>query len=328
MFGGTGEPAHNPCTTRSLCVQRAGIEAWLVDHDTSPLTGEALGSKAVTANFALRNAIIEWRTKHHKLIPRAAIDLHEKIGEGSFKRVHRGTLSMPGAKSPTTVAVLQVHSGNVAAEAETLLRLGQHPRLVSFFGLCKEGPESTLLVMEFAARGSLDKALEEIEDSITPAHRLAMLQQVCSGCEALVAAKLIHRDMALRNVLLFFYDAGDFKKTSVKLSDFGLTVNAYTATHKCVPRGAAQRMFSIPAHLSLANPPCSCLLGDGSLANPKLRGRTRMITTVYVHVRWFACCRPCYVGTSPTARSRFGTSRLSRSKRAGTRRKAMSGASA
>lgn len=144
----------------------------------------------------------------------------------SFKRVHRGTLSLPGAKKPSSVAVLQVHSGNVAAEVGVLLKLGQNqPRLVQFFGQCIEGTD-TLLVMELAPMGSLDQALERIEGNMTRGHRVAMLQQVCSAMETLAAYKLIHRDLALRNVLLFGYDPVDVSKTSVKVSDFGLTVSA------------------------------------------------------------------------------------------------------
>jgi serine/threonine protein kinase len=139
--------------------------------------------------------------------------------------VYRGTLSLPGAKKPSTVAVLQVHLGNVAAEVRVLLKLGQNqPRLVQFFGQCIDGTD-TLMVMELAPMGSLNQALESIEDAITPGHRVAMLQQVCSAMETLVTYKLIHRDLALRNVLLFGYDSADVSKTSVKVSDFGLTVS-------------------------------------------------------------------------------------------------------
>ena len=44
---------------------------------------------------------------------------------------------------------------------------------------------------------------------------------------------LIHRDLAIRNVLVFAYQHDDPNAVSVKVSDFGLTLNLYTgATHK------------------------------------------------------------------------------------------------
>jgi serine/threonine protein kinase len=168
----------------------------------------------------------DWLVEHHKIISRSAITLHEQIGQGSFKKVFRGSLSVKGARQATTVAVshilfhtifhqaisnsfshalhrqyycqlpnmmhqvLQVQSGDVAAEAKVLRRLGQHPRLVRFFGVCGADATdgTTWLVVEYAKLGSLDKVLEEHEDDMTPAHRLAMLQQMCAGMEALAEA--------------------------------------------------------------------------------------------------------------------------------------------
>ncbi len=37
--------------------ERAAIEAWLKDHDTSPQTGEVLPSKDLIANYTLRSLI-------------------------------------------------------------------------------------------------------------------------------------------------------------------------------------------------------------------------------------------------------------------------------
>ena len=119
--------------------------------------------------------------------------------------------------------VLQVQSGDVAAEAKVLRRLGQHPRLVRFFGVCGADATdgTTWLVVEYAKLGSLDKVLEEHEDAMTPAHRLAMLQQMCAGMEALAETKLIHRDLALRNVLVFRYgrDFGVLSMSRTFISD-------------------------------------------------------------------------------------------------------------
>lgn len=115
------------------------------------------------------------------------------------------------------MAVLRVNRGDVAAEAGILLKLGCHPRLVKYLGQCNDG-EDTLLAMEYAPLGALSNLIEDIEDTITVAHRETMLQQICAGMEALAEAKLIHRDLALRNVLVFGYSDHDISKTSVKVS--------------------------------------------------------------------------------------------------------------
>lgn len=40
--------------------ERHAIEYWLKDHDTSPLTGQTLLHKDLTANLVLRGMIREW----------------------------------------------------------------------------------------------------------------------------------------------------------------------------------------------------------------------------------------------------------------------------
>ena len=105
-----------------------------------------MASTDVTPNHALRNAIEEWEETHCKTIARGALspalfNAATQIGVGSFKEVHKATLSVPGAQAPTAVAVMRVRDGNVGAEAAMLLRLGRHPNLVRFLGLCKDGPD-------------------------------------------------------------------------------------------------------------------------------------------------------------------------------------------
>ena len=130
--------------------ERRVVEEWFADNDTSPLHGGRLEHKRLVPNIALRKSIDEWRSKHHKIIPMSAIVVGAQIGRGSFKVVHRGTLSLLGARAATTVAVLRVLTTDVAAEAGTLLQLGQHPRLVRFFGQCEDG-QDTLLVTEYVS---------------------------------------------------------------------------------------------------------------------------------------------------------------------------------
>lgn len=128
--------------------------------------------------------------------------------------------------------VLQVHSGDVAAEAKVLRQLGQHPRLVRFFGMCTADTSGgiTWLVLEHAKLGSLDKVVEEYEDDMTPAHRLAMMQQICAGMEALAQTGLIHRDLALRNVLVFRCRCDDSH-----VNDRLFTTGRCTTSHRNFP---------------------------------------------------------------------------------------------
>jgi hypothetical protein len=55
--------------------ERAAIERWLAEHNTSPATGAALGNRNVTPNIALRKAIAEWRTQRD-----ATVESKERLG--------------------------------------------------------------------------------------------------------------------------------------------------------------------------------------------------------------------------------------------------------
>jgi hypothetical protein len=148
-------------TSDGHCYDRAFIEEWFAAGETtSPKTGLELESTTLIPNLGMRTAIDEWAVAHGREIPRGSLtpdtfNHATQIGTGSFKEVHKATLSLPGAPKPIVVAVLKVRMGSMAAEAEVLLRLGRHPNLVRCIGLCKEGPDE-LMVTEFAERGALD----------------------------------------------------------------------------------------------------------------------------------------------------------------------------
>jgi ubiquitin len=120
--------------------------------------------------------------------------------------------------------------GSCEEEAKKLVKLGRHPDLVRYLGLCTEGPDQ-LLLTELAPHGSLDQFLEAHEDEVTMAHKLKMLEQICAGMVAISGAGMIHRDLATRNILVFVFDASDPAATRVKITDFGLSVDRLYQTH-------------------------------------------------------------------------------------------------
>ena len=205
--------------------ERANIEYWLMSHDTSPQTGSLLESKSVVPNHALRNSIEELIERTFKMVSRSSITVGDSIGAGAFKTVHDGSLH--GQR----VAILKMRTGvQIGDELKALIKLGRHPNLVRFLGLCAEGPQP-LIITEFAPLGSLDNFLSDREGQVPMAPKMAMVQQICSGMAAIAEQALLHRDLAARNVLVFAYDAASARTTLVKISDFGLAISSYGATH-------------------------------------------------------------------------------------------------
>ena len=220
------ELMHDPVTCADgHSYERTNIAQWLSSHNTSPVTGAVLPNNTLAPNHALRNSIEEWLTASFKLVPRSAVTFDERaIAAGSFKTVHRGTLQ--GRSGP--IAVLRMRAGgSCEEEAAKLVKLGRHPGLVRYLGVCTEGPEQ-LLLTELAEHGSLDAFLEGHEDAVTLPHKLAMLQQVCGGMIALSGAGVVHRDLATRNILVFAFDANDPAATIVKIT-------AVSYTHLTLP---------------------------------------------------------------------------------------------
>lgn len=148
---------------------------------------------------------------------------------------------------------MEVHNSGshdlLAAEAQILLKLSHHPRLVRYIGMCNER-EHPCVITEFAALGALSGVIESISPDMTPAHELAMLQQIASGMEMLAAEGMVHRDLALRNILLFAFDKHNVNITSVKVSDFGLTIHVCGGnTHKTVTSGPKPVRWMAPESL-------------------------------------------------------------------------------
>eukprot|EP00961_Rhodomonas_salina_P025883 349779-Rhodomonas_salina.1 len=248
-------------TVDGQCYDRTMIEAWLQTHDTSPLTGKRLQvdgkiDKRLILNYALRNAIKRWQdgaaerfgvklidlsevrlntTKPCRLFEQtteeerqaspafsAASDREKKtahIGSGQDKSVFRGFWK------GRDVAVLQMRTGSCETEARVLALLGQHPHCCGFFGIDAAGK---IIINELANLGCLGDVLDnqrtalmENPDAAKDMH-LEVMQQVCSGMFCIASANLIHRDLAVRNVVVSHFDV-DTRRVKVKVTDFGLS---------------------------------------------------------------------------------------------------------
>ncbi|XP_019190159.1 PREDICTED: probable leucine-rich repeat receptor-like serine/threonine-protein kinase At3g14840 [Ipomoea nil] len=147
-------------------------------------------------------------------------DATNKIGEGGFGPVYKGTL-LDG----TIIAVKQLSAKSKQGYREFLNEIGmisclQHPNLVKLYGCCVER-KPLLLVYEYLENNSLARALfgpEEYQLKIDWTTR----QRICVGIAKGIAflhegssIKIVHRDIKATNVLLD-------NELNPKISDFGL----------------------------------------------------------------------------------------------------------
>ena len=80
----------------------------------------------------------------------------------------------------------------------------------------------------------------------------------------IASLKMVHRDLALRNVLLFRFEPDDVSLTSVKVADFGLTVNMYGANQRTVTDGAKPVRHMAVESLQRAGFSATSIHGDRS----------------------------------------------------------------
>eukprot|EP00041_Stephanoeca_diplocostata_P030351 m.917454 g.917454 ORF g.917454 m.917454 type:complete len:644 (-) comp23738_c0_seq66:1804-3735(-) len=249
----TGEIMTDPVSTSDgYSYERSAILKWFEKNDTSPITGAPLAQKLLTDNHALRESIDEWQRRKFNMVSSCDIEVGQfPIAKGSFKLVYKGKLKrLPGSVSllrkPISVAVMELKDGSaVITEAKTLIKLSKHPRLLRYIGMCTERSPPCLLT-EFAPFGALSEAVFKNQKSISPAHELTILQQICAGMEMLAHESVVHRDLALRNVLVFVLDPDNVAVTSVKVSDFGLSVNMGAGTHLTVNCGVRPIRWMAP----------------------------------------------------------------------------------
>jgi len=152
------------------------------------------------------------------------IKAFERLGSGHFGDVYRGLWN-----DATEVALkhmrLAGHYQELEREASMLQSLN-HPNIVRFFGVYIDQAGEYYLVMEYISRGSLDLLLQREKKKISEIDLLFMFvnenlffrvtnqrnalffeihnraKDAASGLLYLHEMKVIHRDLALRNLLV------------------------------------------------------------------------------------------------------------------------------
>ncbi|KAJ8752222.1 hypothetical protein K2173_003830 [Erythroxylum novogranatense] len=142
-----------------------------------------------------------------------------KLGEGGFGDVYKGTLKNGKLVAVKKLALVQPRKAEADFKSEvTLISNVHHRNLIRLLGCCNKGPE-LLLVYEYMANSSLDRFLfgnrrghlnwkQRVDIILGTAQGLAYLHEQFHVC-------IIHRDIKSSNILL----DDDFHP---KIADFGL----------------------------------------------------------------------------------------------------------
>ena len=148
------------------------------------------------------------------IIDHGEIIVNDKVGEGGSGVIYKGKYH--GA----TVAVKKLHSDHLSSsdlnefydEAKVAVNL-HFKYVIQIYGVTQSAPY--YLVLEYMAKGSLDKLLVDEEKQLTWERKLKLALYTARGLAFLHLKGIVHRDMKSLNVLVG-------KNNEVKISDFGL----------------------------------------------------------------------------------------------------------
>uniref|UniRef100_A0A8C2B9C7 non-specific protein-tyrosine kinase n=1 Tax=Cyprinus carpio TaxID=7962 RepID=A0A8C2B9C7_CYPCA len=151
-------------------------------------------------------------------LSRKDIILKRMLGEGFFGEVHEGVYQKKnGEKVSVAVKTCKECAPDVRekflGEAVIMKNL-DHPNIVRLIGVIEEEP--VWIVMELCQHGELGKYLTKNLQSLTNLTLVLFSLQICKALVYLQGMNMVHRDIAVRNVLVATPE-------SVKLGDFGLS---------------------------------------------------------------------------------------------------------
>ena len=156
-----------------------------------------------------------------RAIDRSSIVATKVVGSGQFGKVYLAKQKMPNGKWIARAVKVVVGDANpendalFVRETATLAPL-DHPNINKLIGVCfTERP--WLCVLELAEYGDLRKCLQNFRKKrfqLHPMEQLHLCKQIASGLQYLHSVRMVHRDIALRNILLG-------TNSQAKIADFG-----------------------------------------------------------------------------------------------------------
>ena len=206
--------------------ERESITSWLQQHGTSPLTREPMVIESLRPNHSIRQMIDEFAviSQKNEYQFRLNVDVRKTETRPWFKVFNKSIYKAEWVqKQGPPIVLMKIEGAKASREASFYVKFSCHPHIVRTYGLVETDPNSVMLVQEYAENGDLGELLRE--DGCKPNRHvlIEIFTQIIDAMICLADNKIVHGDLACRNVLVFRFDASDPEKNLVKLSDFGLT---------------------------------------------------------------------------------------------------------
>ncbi|TKS76416.1 Protein-tyrosine kinase 2-beta [Collichthys lucidus] len=151
-------------------------------------------------------------------IDRKDIELGRILGEGFFGEVFDGVYKKPGGERiNVAVKTCKDSSPDVMEKfmsEAVIMKKFDHQHIVKLIGIIEDDPVS--IVMELYQYGELGNYLTQNQNKLSNITLVLFSLQICKALVYLAGVNVVHRDIAVRNVLVASPEC-------VKLGDFGLS---------------------------------------------------------------------------------------------------------
>ncbi|KNC84748.1 TK protein kinase, variant [Sphaeroforma arctica JP610] len=167
-------------------------------------------------------AVLREMQKSAKPIDRDSFTILECIGSGQFGTVNKGVVFLENQSSICAIKVTKMDSGDDILKEAGIMQSFTHANVVRAFGLCSDSGDIFLL-LEFCDLGDAQHHLASLSqsDPVPMRIKIMILEQVACGMKYLDDMKIVHRDIAARNVLLQTPNSHN-RPPRAKVSDLGL----------------------------------------------------------------------------------------------------------
>ena len=170
------------------------------------------------------------------------IKRHDRLFSAFGKTIYEATWI---SQSGPPIVLVEIKGARATREAAFYARLNCHPNIVRTFGFVESNADCVILVQE-RALDDLSERFGRDEFRPSPAVLLEIFLQITEAMICLADNHIVHGDLACRNVLVYELDEREPSRTSVKLTDFGLTrVSTVASTTTVIPiRYAAPELLA------------------------------------------------------------------------------------
>eukprot|EP01114_Cavostelium_apophysatum_P023761 TRINITY_DN9057_c0_g1_i1.p1 TRINITY_DN9057_c0_g1~~TRINITY_DN9057_c0_g1_i1.p1 ORF type:complete len:485 (-),score=84.33 TRINITY_DN9057_c0_g1_i1:108-1562(-) len=145
------------------------------------------------------------------------ITVERRLGGGNFGEVFLGTWN--GAEVALKKLKDIENADDFEKELSILFHIGSHPAIVNLFGKFVSDSGEQFIVMEYLPKGDLLSFLNAEKKNLKFEDQMSMIMTVVKGMVFLEQKQILHRDLAVRNLLITKSD----EKFSAKISDFGMS---------------------------------------------------------------------------------------------------------